>query len=197
MRKYVMAAGLLVLTTSALYAADPVTQDMSRKHVFSFSTSTSSTVFGGSDIEYRHMFADSRLAAIFFAGFGQESFTITGSTSSHGSIHSTDLGAGLRRNFTPGEQLRPFVQVDVGRSSSGDSCGSISASPTWNYTASGGAEYFLGKRFSVEGRAGLRYARGSLNCSAVGGGAVGVGGFSQSERSVATFRSALAVNFYF
>jgi opacity protein-like surface antigen len=196
MTKYAIAAGLLVLATSALYAADPVTQDMSRKHVFTFSTSTSSTVFGGSDVEYRYMFANSRLAAIFFAGFGQESFTTTGSTTSHGSVHSTDLGAGLRRNFTPGEQLRPFVQFDVARSSSGDSCGAISISPNWNYTASGGAEYFLGKRFSVEGRAGVRYARGSFNCNGAAIG-VGTGVSSESLRTLATFRSALAVNFYF
>jgi hypothetical protein len=186
--KSTLLALLMVIAGTALRAAEPVTPDTDKHNVLSFAASNSSA-----DIEYRYMFHDSHLAAIAFLGYSEISSKFnSGAVNGHQSSHTLDLGAGLRHYFMPGEQLRPFVQADVIRSSSGESCTGIFVSPTWNYSATGGAEYFLGKRFSVEGRAGVRYQHGSSNCSGVVGGST-----TTSFHVVTTFRSALAINFYF
>ena len=190
MNKFGIALALIVVAATTLRGAEPITPPVDNHHVLSFAASNSS-----GDIEYRYMFHDSRLAAIALLGYSEQSSKSSSSFSSgitsQVKFRTLDLGAGLRNNFMTREQLRPFVQVDVLRSSTGSGCVNVFASPYWNYTASGGAEYFLGKRLSVEGRAGLRYAHSSLDCSFLG--------VTQtfSARTVGTFRSALAINFYF
>src|SRR5258708_4909560 len=191
MNKLGIALASIVVAATTLRGAEPITPSVDNHHVLSFAASTTS-----GDIEYRYMFHDSRLAAIAILGYSEQSSTSSssstvGSITSKSKFHMLDLGVGLRNNFMTREQLRPFVQVDVLRSSASSGCGSGYASPYWNYSASGGAEYFLGKRLSVEGRAGLRYAHASLDCSLFG--------VTQtlSAHSTGTFRSALAINFYF
>src|SRR5260370_11613861 len=190
MNKFGIALAAIVVAATSLRGAEPITPSVDNHHVLSFAASTTS-----GDIEYRYMFHDSRLAAIAILGYDQQSSKSSSSSSSgitsQVKFHMLDLGVGLRNNFMTREQLRPFVQVDVLRSSASSGCGSRYASPYWNYSASGGAEYFLGKRLSVEGRAGLRYAHASLDCSFLG--------VTQtfSARTAGTFRSALAINFYF
>jgi len=191
MNKFGIALASIVLAATTLRGAEPITPPVDNHHVLSFAASNSS-----GDIEYRYMFHDSRLAAIALLGYSEQSSkssssSTVGNITSKSKFRTLDLGAGLRNNFMTREQLRPFVQVDVLRSSTGSSCHSISVSPYWTYAASGGAEYFLGKRLSVEGRAGLRYAHSSSDCS--------LGGVTESfsARTAGTFRSALAINFYF
>lgn len=185
MKRYGVVALLMALIGTALRAAEPIIPDTDRHHVLAFAASNDS-----GDIEYRYMFHDSRLAVIALFGYSRQTSKTTGVVTVRESTHALDLGLGLRHNFMTREQLRPFVQLDATRSSSGDSCGSVFITPVWGYSGTGGAEYFLGRRFSVEGRAGVRYTRGSSNCA----GSV----FPKSSfHEVSTFRSALAINFYF
>lgn len=191
MNKFGIALASIALAATTLRGAEPTTPPVDNHHVLSFAASTTS-----GDIEYRYMFRDSRLAAIALLGYSEQSSTsrsssTVGSITSKSKFRTLDLGVGLRNNFMTREQLRPFVQVDVLRGSAGSGCGNIYASPYWNYRASGGAEYFLGKRLSVEGLAGLQFAHSSSRCSQ--------GGVTESfsVRSAGTFRSALAINFYF
>jgi opacity protein-like surface antigen len=191
MIKPLLVAAAMTLAATTLSAAD-VTPPTDKPNVFSFSIGS-----GQSDIEYRRMFADSRLALIAIAGYDDQKFksnaTVGGTVNF--SQHALELGLGIRNNFNAGEQFRPFVQFDVRRTSAnnGAGIGICEPSPFWNYNASGGAEYFVGHRVSVEGSAGLRYSRSSSDCSEPATGE----SFTSKATNFGTFRSAIGINFYF
>jgi hypothetical protein len=98
------------------------------------------------------------------------------------------VGAAIRRVFVS-EELRPFAQIEgAWRRSSLSSCGNTS----YPYVAAdGGVEYFVARRVSIEGSAGVSHARFSEQCS---DGTINV---SFSSNSTATFRSAISLTFYF
>lgn len=182
-----IALAAIVISTSALHASEPITPT-DKTNVVAFVAGNNS-----GDIEYRHLFLNSRLAVIALAGYHEQTDESSGPQGFHLSQHSTELGLGVRHNFTTVEQIRPFVQLTVARSSgstTGDPCGS---GPTfWDYTAVGGGEYFVGRRVSLEGSAGLQVGRGRSGCFISDSGPARVNG-----RSINTFRTALGMNFYF
>ncbi len=102
------------------------------------------------------------------------------------------LGAGVRRVFVS-EELRPFVEIDAAlRHTEVGFCDHV------NYPsigAAGGVEYFVAKRVSIEGSAGLTYLRFSEKCTQdLGSGPVE---FRYDSHSLGTFRSALSLTFWF
>ena len=102
------------------------------------------------------------------------------------------LGAGVRRVFVS-EELRPFIEVDaLLRRTDVPFCDHISYP---YFTAAGGVEYFVAKRVSIEGSAGLSYSRVSERCTQdLGNGPVE---FRFDSHSFGTFRSALSLTFWF
>lgn len=122
----------------------------------------------------------------------------------HGSISPTSvggpnidvtrwgIGAGVRRVFTS-DQLHPFLQLaaNINRATL-PGCGHASYP---GIAGSGGVEYFVARRVSIEGVAGLSYSRFSQRCSAPDVGTGTEVGYDSSTFS--TFRSALSVTFYF
>ena len=109
-------------------------------------------------------------------------------TVEHPSITSWTLGAGVRRVFVS-EELRPFVELDASmRRTQLPGCGHIS-SPFGSL--SGGVEYFVAKRVSIEGSAGVNYSNFSERCTS------DFGEIRYDAHTFSTFRSALSVTFYF
>src|SRR2546423_4391399 len=105
---------------------------------------------------------------------------------------SWSLGAGVRRVFIS-EELRPFVEIDAAlRRTTLPGCAHI------NYpyvTAGGGVEYFVARRVSIEGSAGVSYSQVSENCSVPG--SAGTIDYRFDSHSFSTFRSAISLTFYF
>src|ERR1043165_997860 len=109
--------------------------------------------------------------------------TINGS-----SVTSWLLGAGVRRVFVS-EELRPFVELDAGiRHTNLPGCGHINSPFAF---AGGGVEYFVAKRVSVEGSAGINYTNISEHCVS------DFGAVTYDAHSFSAFRSALSLTFYF
>lgn len=185
MKTAVVVLSSLIIAT-AIYAADPVSPAPDRRTVLSFATSGSA-----GDIEGRRTFMNGRYVAIGFFGYAQETFD---GTYGKNTGHMTELGAGLRRNFALADQIRPFAQVDVFRSSGADT-GGCSASPSLRYGGRGGVEYFVSPRISVEGTAGLAYGRSHVSCA--GDGTITFPPYTTTTKIINTFRTALALNFYF
>ena len=118
---------------------------------------------------------------------------------SHGTIFSTpdagssavdqwSVGLSARRYFAPAE-LRPFAQGGGGmRWTDLPGCAHL-RSPF--ASATGGVEYKVAERVSIEGTAGLTYSSLSQRCE--------VNGVTSnfSQHSLSTFRSALSITFYF
>jgi len=191
MIKPLLVAAAMTLAATTLSAAD-VTPPTDKPNVLAFSVASQNY-----DIEYRHMFADSKLAVIAIAGYYEVKFRNTQTAPNFNSQDITnrfvDLGLGLRNNFRTGEQLRPFLQLDVHRSTQDTSSVDCQASPIWGYNATGGAEYFVGKQVSIEGSAGLHYGRTSEGCTNPNTGQ----SVSQKATTFGTFRSVVGINFYF
>lgn len=104
------------------------------------------------------------------------------------SVTSWSLGAGVRRVFVS-EELRPFVEVDAAlRRSNLPGCGHINSPLVF---AGGGVEYFVARRVSIEGSAGVNYTNLSEHCVS------DFGEFRYDAHSFSTFRSALSLTFYF
>jgi hypothetical protein len=177
---------LAVLAATNLRAAEPVTPTTDRSNALAFAAGTSA-----SDLEYRRIFHDSQFAVIVLAGY--HSFASKTSDSPIGTFkqsgHSTELGLGLRRNFATGEQFRPFLQLSA---TSDHFSGNCAGGRFLSTLASGGGEYFVGSRVSLEGSAGVQLGNSSSTCT-----------FSASETqtthttTINTIRAALGINFYF
>jgi hypothetical protein len=180
-----IAAAIVIAIATTTVAADEPTKPTERRNAFSFSVSSESP-----SIEYRRMFLDSRLALIAMGGYGTQT-SQEPAPNKQVSARFLELGLGLRRNFNNAEQLRPFAQVEILRHSSADS-GLCRIPADWNYLATGGGEYFVGRRLSLEASAGLNYVRGGFGCF-TDGTTTG----TLKAKSFGTFRSAVSVNFYF
>lgn len=187
---------LLMVAATSLLAAGVEPTD--KRNVLTFSTGSFANAgaaaggfVSGGDLEYRRVFSDSRLVAIALFGYHEQSYS--DGTGDHFSAHLLDAGAGLRHNFTTADQFRPFIQGTITRSSY-EQTASIQCDnqPYWSGAAAGGIEYFISPRFSVEGMGGLSYSRQRGRC-----GATGSGSYSFHSSQFSTFRSAVAINFYF
>lgn len=173
---------LVVAVASSALAADPVIPDPQRRTVLSFVTG-----FTDNDVEIGRTFLGGKYTALAFVGYLEEKFNDPGGTSS---LHALNLGVQGRRNFAVSDQIRPFAFANVFRTSSSHS-GPCSEAPNWAYGAGGGAEYFFSPRVSFEGTAGLAYGRTHETCSG------DAGTFTTSTKALNTFRSGIAINFYF
>lgn len=180
-----IAAAIVIAIATTTIAADEPIKPTERRNVLSFSVSGSSP-----SIEYRRMFLDSRLTLIAMGGYGTQT-SQEPAPYKPSSARFLELGLGLRRNFNATEQLRPFAQVEILRHSSAES-GQCGIPADWNYVATGGGEYFVGRRLSLEASAGLNYGRGGFGCF-TDGSTTG----TLKEKNFSTFRSAVSVNFYF
>jgi hypothetical protein len=180
----IAAAIVIIVAVTAVRAAEPI-KPTDRPNVFSFSVASSNT-----SIEYRRMFRDSRLTLIAIGGYATQTAQEPAPYKPV-STHFLQLGLGLRRNFNTAEQFRPFAQVEILRHSSA-STGQCGIPANWNYVASGGGEYFVAQRLSLEASAGLNYGRGGYGCFS-DGTTTGM----LSAKTLGTFRSAVSVNFYF
>lgn len=179
--KKAFVAFVILLSAASAFAAD-VESAPDHKTVLSFGGG-----IGSSEVEVRRTFMGGRVAAIGLLGYlDQSQKTPMGDFSQH----TLQVGIGGRYNFALADQLRPFAQLDVSRTS-GHNNNPCSTSPGWQYLGRGGIEYFFSRRVSVEGSAGLAYARQHETCAAdtVFG--------SSTFTTVSTFRSGLALNFYF
>jgi hypothetical protein len=175
---------LAVLAFAAnVRAADAVTP-ADRSNVIAFAVGDTSN-----SVEYRRLFHGGQFALIALAAYIKDSSTASPPLLFPASSHYTEFGLGVRRNFLSGDQLRPFAQVTAGRSSASGNC---SIASFWDYTATGGGEYFVSPRVSLEGSAGIDVGRGRSDCIA------GVAGLTGSySRTLNTFRAALGINLYF
>lgn len=182
-----IAVAALVAATTTLRASEPFTPT-DKTNVIAFSAGNET-----GDIEYRHTFLNSRLALLALAGYHASSYHSNDPDVPDSSSHASELGIGLRNNFDMRERLRPFAQVEVIRTSATNYYVQCHASPSFNYIASGGGEYFLANRVSLEGSAGVAFFRSSQNCT-YGDPPLA---FKQQNRSFGTFRTLLSINFYF
>jgi hypothetical protein len=98
------------------------------------------------------------------------------------------LGAAIRRVFIS-EELRPFVQVEGAYRRT--SLGGCEHTSYPFFAADGGVEYFVAKRVSIEGSAGLNHSHFSQRCSD------DTTSVRYDSSSTATFRSAISLTFYF
>jgi len=180
-----ITAAAIVIVASSLHAAEPVTPT-DKTNVIAFAAGNDR-----GDVEYRHLFLNSRLAVLVLAGYHQSSSTASGSVDFHGSQHSTEFGLGLRHNFATIEQVRPFVQLTAARAhASGSNCTGFT---DFSYAATAGGEYFVARRVSFEGSAGVAVGRSKSGCFITNG----IPDSRIHDTSVDTFRTALGINFYF
>lgn len=182
-----IALTAIVISTSALHASEPMTPT-DKTNVIAFVGGSSSR-----DVEYRHLFLNSRVALIVLAGYHEQTVDSADPFAFHDSRHGSEVGVGLRHNFSTADQIRPFVQLTVDRASSSGNVGNCDSSTFWGYSALGGAEYFVGRRVSLEGSAGLEVGRSRYGCFPSDGTAPSRG----HATTVDTFRTALGINFYF
>jgi hypothetical protein len=180
-----ITAAAIVVAASSLHAAEPVTPT-DKTNVVAFSAGNDR-----SDVEYRRLFLNSRLAVIVLAGYHGSSSKSSGSVDFQSSQHSTEFGLGLRHNFATIEQVRPFVQLTAAREhTSGSDCTGATA---FSYAATGGGEYFVGRRVSFEGSAGVQVGHDRSGCFLSNG----VPESRIHTSFVDTFRTAVGINFYF
>lgn len=179
-----IATVAIAIAATSVRAAEPA-PPTDKSNVIAFGAGN-----GVGTLEYRRTFLQSRLALIAIAGYQEVSAHSNDSTGDyHTSQHSTQLGLGVRHNFATIEQVRPFVQLSVSRNhSNGYGC---MDSSFWGYAASGGGEYFVSRRVSFEGSAGVEVGRASNDC---GGGTISA---HVHATTLNTFRTALGINFYF
>lgn len=181
-----IAVAAIALAATTARAAEPITPTTDKSNVIAFGAGN-----GSGAIEYRHLFLKSRLALIGEIAYHNQTTRSDDSSSVHYSQHATSLGLGLRQNFSTGEQLRPFVQLTVSRfhASPSGPCYGVNA---WGYGASGGGEYFVGSRVSLEGSAGVSFGHSSSGCYVLPDNTQRI-----HTTSLDTFTTALGINFYF
>lgn len=122
-------------------------------------------------------------------GVSRGNFGVVAGNGEQPSVTSWALGAGVRRVFVS-EELRPFLELDASvRRTELPGCGHLS-SPFGSL--SGGVEYFVAKRVSIEGSAGVNYTNVSERCNSSDFGEI-----RYDAHTFSTFRSALSVTFYF
>src|SRR5437773_10007924 len=147
---------------------------------------TFSVAQGGNDVAFRRLFG-TQWAALATLGYTH------GTAFSAAAVGSTtadfwSLGLSGRRYFAPAE-LRPFAEAGGGMRWT-----EIAGCPRLRNpfaTATGGVEYNIAPRVSIEGSAGLSYSAFSQRCT--------IDGITTNfhQHPLSTFRSALSVTFYF
>ncbi len=168
MKKIVLASAALVLamaTGSVLAAANSLNKG---------SMGLSIPVTGSDFVVEGKYLIDNNMAVL--GGFG---LAIAG-----GDAQGTDVGlmGGVRKYFTMGE-FAPFVGGRVDYKSTQDSTVS-----EFGIGAEAGAEYFVGKQFSVEGRVGLGYTSTSIDVTPT---------TTIDISNIGTTSFAFSANFYF
>ena len=173
---------LFLFTCLPLFAQDP-----DRKNGFTFFFGTPDS---GVSARRRVTPDWTVLGTLSYSHNGQTVATIGPSGS--GGVTSWALGAGVRRTFVS-DELRPFVELDASlHRTEVPGCDHIGYP---GFAASGGVEYFVAKRVSIEGQAGLSYTHFSQRCTQdLGAGPVE---FRFDSHSLGTFRSALSLTFWF
>jgi hypothetical protein len=141
------------------------------------------------DVSFRRLFGN-QWAALATLGYihGSAFAVTTAGGTTEADSYSLELSG--RRYFAPSD-LRPFVEAGGGlRWTDIDAPGCANVRSPFA-TASGGVEYHIAPRVSIEGTAGLSYSSFSQRCT--------VNGISTnfSQHSLSTFRSALSLTFYF
>jgi hypothetical protein len=175
-----------VVTTLALLIAVPAFSDDPPKQAVSFATG----ITEDNSIAYRHLFGP--YAGLVSLGYLHSSQHQTNSdgVNDHSTFSSWNAGVGLRRYFNRQAQVTPFLEADAKRAFPSNFS---SGCETYNYsgTLGGGAEYHITRALSLEGMAGVAFSRGGGRCT-------GEGLQSNDDfRQVSTFRSAIALSFYF
>ena len=149
---------------------------------------TFSVAQAGNDVSFRRLFGN-QWAALATLGYSHGS-AFAAAVPAGVDTDSWSLGLTGRRYFAPSD-LRPFVEAGGGlrwTDIESQGCGRV-RSPF--ATASGGVEYNIAPRVSIEGTAGLSYSSFSQRCTVNGIGT------NFSQHSLSTFRSALSLTFYF
>ena len=176
-----------MLTAVSLLAED------NPKNAVSFSFASSN-----STIAYRRSFG--AFAALVSAGYSEYTFhdIDTNYGNRNYDFHSWTAGAGLRRYLVVKNAVQVFAQADLSRSLNAQ-YGVIAVTGTTGCdkprattaALTGGVEYHLSRSISIEGAAGISGSRTVSRCTG--------DSFSyyDTSHSISTFRSAVALNFYF
>lgn len=177
-----MRKALLLLALAAATTASAQTSAQTHPTGITFSVAQS-----GNDLSFRRLFGN-EWAGLATLGYSHGTGFIV--TSAGGPVDSDSWSIGLAgRRYFAAADLRPFAELGAGErwTNIGD-CTRL-RSPF--ATATGGVEYHIAPRVSIEGSAGLSYAQFDQRCNA--------GGISSTFRqdSFTTFRSALSITFYF
>ena len=174
----------LVLVLALFAAVDLAAQTPTHRNGFTFSVAQSSN-----EVAFRRLFG-TQWAGLATLGYNRGTVFSTATETGSVNVQADSWGLGLaaRRYFAPSE-LRPFAEAGGGlRWTDFPNCSHL-RSPF--ATATGGVEYKVAERVSIEGSAGLSYSSTSQRCEFNGI----VSNFSQ--HSLSTFRSALSITFYF
>jgi hypothetical protein len=174
--KTTLTIALLLCTATGLFA-----QTQTHRNGVTFSVAQASN-----EVAFRRLFG-TQWAGL--ASLGYDRGTVF-STADLGSVEADSWGVGLaaRRYFAPAD-LRPFAEAGGGvRWTDLPGCTHI-RSPF--ASATGGVEYKVAERVSIEGNAGLTYSSISQRCE--------FNGITTNfnQHSLSTFRSALSLTFYF
>lgn len=177
---------LPLLLLAALPLIAQPTPDPDRKTGFTFSVGTA-----GSDISLRRRLSPewTALAAIGYSEQNAQPQTAGPVILTPYTLDVWSISAGARRYFAS-DELRPFAEVTAGMSRADFPGCSTSNSP--RATIGGGVEYYVARRVSIEGSAGLGYSETSQSCGVFGGQE-----YRFEYDSLNTFRTALSVTFYF
>lgn len=170
---------LLLLAGTTFYA-----QDADRRTGLTFTVGQPAN-----DISFRRLIG-SEWAALGSLGYSRgTAYGVTAGGNEPVDIDSWTLTAAARRYFA-NDQLRPFAEAGAGlRMTEVPGCDHL-RSPYAN--VSGGVEYRIAPRVSIEGSAGLSYSELQQRCTAFDGTV-----FRLDTDSLSTFRTALSVTFYF
>jgi len=184
--------GFVVIT---LLAVVPLMAQDAPKQAVSFSFANRD-----STIAYRHNFgAYAGLISVGYQKFSETQIDAgTGTTSTFEDAGWT-VGAGIRRYLARMDQVRPYVQFDLTRSINffggsavaGTAGGQCDKPRETTALLTGGVEYHVTRAISVEGAAGVQQSRYVDRCSGPSFD------YYTTSRSIGTFRSAVALNFYF
>ncbi len=121
-----------------------------------------------------------------------------GFTNTSGTGGGTNWGimAGARY-YVKSEDLAPFIGGRFNYNSYNLAAGVTGVSSAWSIGVEAGAEYFLNRHFSVEGRVGLGVGSTTVQTPSVVVLGVTIPGTSTSVTTIGTTTAALAANFYF
>lgn len=187
MFKRSLAIVVVAFTAGLLHAADPVAPQLEKRNAVSFDVASSSP-----ELSARRTFFDGKLSLIGSVGYESLHYSASGGADYDSSYHVLDLGLGIRRNFLVAEKIRPFAQLQVNRTTANPNPvagAQVSSRPQWHYAALGGIEFFIARRLSLEGSAGVAYSNTTEHADTPP--------TDYHSRTFNTFRSTVGVNFYF